>query len=72
MQPVRSTVFARDQAVELCVERVCRRGCAQVRQVIALLEAGAQVPETRGLGPAQRQAVLDELRAVMAVYDARL
>lgn len=54
-----------------CVERLCGAGCAQVRVFIAQLEAGEPVPGTEALSVQERSAVLEELRAVMAVYDGR-
>jgi hypothetical protein len=36
---------------------------------IDALEAGRRLPETAGLSAAERRAVLDELKAVMAVYE---
>lgn len=60
-----------DKSVEACIEQLCQQGCREVRRVIALLEEGGDVPTTRELTPAGRTAVLSELRAVMAVYDAR-
>lgn len=58
-------------AVEAHVTRICELGCARVREVIALLEQGRTTPETADVGEAERQQILDELRAIMAVYDAR-
>lgn len=59
------------QPVETAVESICRRGCRAVRVCIAQLEQGAEVAETRGLGVRERAQVLDELKAVMAVYAER-
>ena len=51
------------------LEATCRRGCRYVLGAIAALERGEVPAELAGLDPAQRQRALDELRAVMAVYD---
>ncbi|UHD15929.1 hypothetical protein [Thiocapsa bogorovii] len=61
------------QTLEQCrvdarIEAVCRKGCSQVRQDIAALEAGAQLPETRDLSEEERRALLRELKQIMAVY----
>jgi len=55
--------------VETCVERICRKGCRAVWGDIDALSRGCSIPETTGLSPAERRAVLNELKAVMAVYD---
>lgn len=57
-----------DPHVEACVERLCSKGCRQVRLDIATLESGGDLPETRDLSAAQRSALLEELKQVMAVY----
>jgi len=54
-----------------CVEAVCQCGCEAVRAVIAALEADQPVSQVQGLDPHERRLVLDELKAVMAVYDER-
>lgn len=53
------------------VTRLCELGCARVREVIAALQQGEATPETRDLSPSERRLVLQELQAIMAVYDAR-
>lgn len=54
-----------------CVEILCQRGCKEVSRLILALERGESVMETQALGPEERQAVLDELKTIMAVYDER-
>jgi hypothetical protein len=54
--------------IETCVESLCHKGCKAVWGDIAALERGADLPETRQLGPQERAAVLQELKAIMAVY----
>ncbi|NEV60914.1 hypothetical protein [Thiorhodococcus minor] len=58
----------KDSPIEACVERLCSKGCRQVRLDIATLEAGGDLPETRDLSAAQRAALLEELKQIMAVY----
>ena len=53
-----------------CVEALCGGGCDAVREVIARIESGHNLPEMDKLDTAQRAAVLHELQRIMAVYDA--
>ncbi|EXJ14268.1 hypothetical protein [Imhoffiella purpurea] len=55
-------------SVEALVEAICQKGCLRVRRDIAVLESGADLPETLGLDPSERQALLRELKDIMAVY----
>ena len=57
--------------LECRVEAICEKGCRLVREDIATLEGGGDVPETVDLDAAERAWVLAELQAVMAVYGAR-
>lgn len=59
------------QEIELAVTQVCEQGCTYVRLLIQQLETGAVIAETAALSPAERQAVLAELKSIMAVYDLR-
>lgn len=54
--------------IEGLIEALCQKGCRQVRRDIAALEAGAELPETRGLTPRERRLLLAELKQIMAVY----
>ncbi len=54
-----------------CVDALCQCGCDAVRATIEAMEAGADIPQLQTLGEEERQVVLDELKAVMSVYDAR-
>jgi hypothetical protein len=58
-----------DPYVETCVEAICRKGCRAVWSDIDALADGRSIPETSGLTPQERLAVLEELKAVMAVYE---
>lgn len=57
--------------VQQCVEVLCQNGCEVVRATIHALEHGLEVPQTEVLAEHERAAVLEELKAIMAVYDAR-
>ena len=54
--------------VDRCVEALCRKGCRSVWQDIRRLESGEDLPETGRLSDNERQAIIDELKAVMDVY----
>lgn len=58
----------RSEKIEQCVELLCQKGCGSVRQDILLLEQGVVLPELSALDDLARQAVLKELRSIMAVY----
>ena len=57
--------------VNQCVDALCQCGCDAVRATIEAMEVGADVPQVETLSDEEREVVLDELKAVMAVYDAR-
>ena len=57
--------------VNQCVDALCQCGCDAVRATIQAMELGAEIPQLQTLNREERQVVLDELRAVMAVYDDR-
>ena len=52
------------------VEAICARGCTHVREVIRELEADRPPRELALLDADQRRRILQELQAIMAVYDA--
>ncbi len=54
-----------------CIEALCQCGCEAVRATITALEVGAVVPQVQDLPEAERQLVLNELKAIMSVYDSR-
>ena len=58
----------RSKYIDECVERLCQKGCRSVREDILLLERGVVLPELSALDDLARQAVLKELRSIMAVY----
>lgn len=57
-----------DTGLDSRVESLCQQGCRQVRQSIATLEQGGELPETGGLTPVERARLLAELKSIMAVY----
>jgi hypothetical protein len=54
-----------------CIEALCQCGCEAVRATISAMESGVVVPQVETFSEAERQMVLAELKAVMAVYDDR-
>lgn len=61
--------MSHSESVNRCVETLCLAGCDGVRSVIRALEQGEVVAEAAALSMVERQQVLAELKAIMAVYD---
>ena len=57
--------------IEQVVFRICDQGCTRIRALIPLLETGAAIQETTELNEAEYQAVLTELKSIIAIYDLR-
>jgi hypothetical protein len=55
-------------AADAVLETVCQRGCRYVLQTIDRMERGEAPAEVAVLTLSERQAVLAELRSIMAVY----
>ena len=51
-----------------CIETLCQKGCKEVSLTILALERGDPMEEARELDADERQAVLHELKSIMAVY----
>ncbi|GAO37353.1 hypothetical protein SCT_2774 [Sulfuricella sp. T08] len=51
-----------------CIEVLCQKGCKEVSLVILTLERGDLMTEVQELNEDERQAVLNELKSIMAVY----
>jgi hypothetical protein len=56
--------------VEACIERICDRGSVIVGETIQCLEEAGDVTELRALSDGERDRVLHELRALMAIFEA--
>jgi 4-hydroxy-3-methylbut-2-en-1-yl diphosphate synthase IspG/GcpE len=54
-----------------CIDALCQCGCDAVRATITAMESGVVVPQVETLSEEERQVVLEELKAVMAVYDRK-
>ena len=57
-----------DPRIADALETLCRHGCQAARGIIKELERGKERPEVAHLQRREREAVLRELKAVMAVY----
>lgn len=68
-QAVSPLMNEHDQQVIQCIESLCECGCDAVRATISAMEASLPVAQTEGMDRQQQQQVLDELKAIMAVYD---
>ncbi len=54
-----------------CIETICQCGCNAVLATIEAMESGQIVPQVELLNEEERSIVLDELKAIMAVYDGK-
>lgn len=55
--------------VEQSIEHLCHKGCRQVWRDIESLQKGEPLPETLGLSESEIEAVIRELKSIMAVYE---
>ncbi|MDQ1363575.1 MAG: hypothetical protein QG652_1436 [Pseudomonadota bacterium] len=53
------------------IEQICNLGCNRVNEIIEQLERGERTDETNGLNREEIVSVLQELKAIMAVYRKR-
>lgn len=51
------------------LEIVCQSGCDSVNATIKAMENNQPTSMTAGLNPEEQQIVLQELKAIMSVYD---
>jgi hypothetical protein len=56
--------------VEACIERICDRGSLIVGETIRCLEEDRDITDLRALSDGERDRVLRELRALMAIFEA--
>jgi tetrahydromethanopterin S-methyltransferase subunit D len=59
------------QKVNQAIEAICQTGCTSVNAVIATLEAGKTTEGLEDLSYAERDLLVRELKAIMAVYEER-
>ncbi len=55
--------------VNQCVESLCQSGCEAVRATITSMEMDLRSAQTQDLDQHEYEAVLNELRSIMSVYD---
>lgn len=60
-----------DTQIAQCIEILCQCGCSEVRAVIKRIEANQSVAQLEGFTVQERRLVMEELKAIMAVYDQR-
>ena len=58
-------------SIEDELERICGMGCTRVNEIIDGASSGNPAPELAGLNAADSEEVLDRLRSIMAIYEAR-
>lgn len=63
------TAMEAQQRLQQVVDAVCAQGCARVRDCIRALQAAETLPVYAHLDSPQRDALLQELQAIMKVYD---
>jgi hypothetical protein len=55
--------------IDECVEILCHQGCNRVHGYIRALQHKEEFPEVAGLSMAERRSVLEQLVAIMDIYD---
>lgn len=60
-----------DPRLSQYLDHLCNQGCTSVREAIEQMEAGNRLPELADLDHNEQQCLLQELKSIMAVYDAR-
>ncbi len=53
------------------LDRICDLGCTRVNEIIDAANSGKPVPELAGLNAADSENVVDRLKDIMAIYEAR-
>jgi len=61
----------RTASIEDELERICDLGCTRVNEILAGAGSGKNMPEIAGLNAADSEEVLDRLKSIMAIYEAR-
>ena len=61
----------RAASIEDELERICDLGCTRVNEILAGAGSGKAMPEIAGLNAADSEEVLDRLKSIMAIYEAR-
>ena len=58
-------------SIEVELERICNVGCTRVDEITAGAVSGKPVPELARLNAIDSDEVLDRLKCIMAIYNAR-
>ena len=53
------------------IETLCELGCTQVNQLISDAKNGKEIENLADFEPVEARLIIDELRHIMSVYDAR-
>jgi len=61
----------RTASIDAELDRICDLGCTRVNEIIAGASSGKAVPELAGLNAADSEEVLERLKSIMAIYEAR-
>jgi hypothetical protein len=61
----------RTASIDAELDRICDLGCTRVNEIIAGASSGKPVPELAGLNAADSAEVLERLKSIMAIYEAR-
>jgi hypothetical protein len=59
----------RHDKIEECIETLCHQGCSMVYRRISALQQEEEFLEVAALSRAERLSVLEELVAIMDIYD---
>jgi len=61
----------KNQKVIRAVENICSSGCVSVNAIIITLESGNKIEGIEDFTDAEINELKNELKSIMAVYDAR-
>ena len=59
----------RQAKIDECVEALCHQGCSMVYRYISALQQDEEFPEVAALSSEERRSVLEQLVAIMDIYD---
>ena len=51
------------------IEALCQQGCTQINQLLDKAENGSKLEELSGFSQSEIKQIIDELVAIMSVYD---
>jgi len=55
--------------IEKAIETICYSGCTSVNNIIAALENGKTIDQSKDLSKEEIEILIKELKAIMAVYE---